>query len=126
MTYIGSRRDRMVGVEVQESMIGKLREQGVEVEVCWLEGADHGAFLTHAEGIREVVGRCWGVEIVPLLPYLLFFFFFFFCFWSFCAVDGGEMGEIAIFEKIWKLGEGSPRNGRNGQKTRKKAGQSER
>ena len=50
----------MLGVEVQESMIGKLREQGVEVEVCWLEEADHGAFLTHAEGIGEVVGRCLG------------------------------------------------------------------
>lgn len=46
--------------EVQEGMISQLREHGVEVEVCWLEGADHGAFLMCAEEIVGVVGRCWG------------------------------------------------------------------
>ncbi|KAI7240514.1 hypothetical protein KC330_g1275 [Hortaea werneckii] len=60
VTYIGSRKDQMVAEEMQEGMIRKLRDAGTEVEVCWLEGADHGAFLTCAEGIVGVVGRCWG------------------------------------------------------------------
>ncbi|KAI6877803.1 hypothetical protein KC360_g9029 [Hortaea werneckii] len=59
VTYIGSRLDRMIGERAQEGMIAQLREHGVEVEACWLDDADHGAFLTHAEGIAGVVGRCW-------------------------------------------------------------------
>ncbi|GAB1742285.1 hypothetical protein NU219Hw_g7839t1 [Hortaea werneckii] len=60
VTYIGSRRDRMVREAVQEGMVRKLRESGVEVQTVWLERADHGAFLTCAEEIREVVGGVWG------------------------------------------------------------------
>ncbi|RMY71368.1 hypothetical protein D0862_14617 [Hortaea werneckii] len=60
VTYIGSRRDRMVRDEVQEGMVRKLRASGVEVQTVWLERADHAAFLTCAEGIARVVGGVWG------------------------------------------------------------------